>query len=207
MDLYVCIRRGYKGEGLLRYLKPMIRQGVHKTNFSKKLLNTFYKDRFLQIVVNVNVEETEDTQEGEQRDDVDVRYTKFRTYKSLSTVKEAVEEGKSVSVIVGITNKIYVSYSEDKVHKICEILVDDAGGELLDGTYIASLTYGDSQEIERKKLFLSQNVQMWALVLPLVQRGDTHMYYIITDEWKERFYDKNTGQILFILPRIEGCKY
>ena len=98
---------GYKGEGLLRLIKPMINQGVHKSSFGKTLLTNFFKDRFLQIIMDMNVEDTEDPDEGEQRDVV--RYTTFRTYGSLDQVEEALMDGDATSIIIMKDNSMYVS--------------------------------------------------------------------------------------------------
>ena len=37
---------GYKGEGILRYVKPMITQGTYQSSFSENAVRRYYKDRF-----------------------------------------------------------------------------------------------------------------------------------------------------------------
>ena len=93
------------------------------------------------------------------------------------------------------------------MHKICEITADDSSGEVVDGTYITNIDAGETHEIERKKLFLSQNVQMWGMAVPLVKTNGRYKYYVITDCWRERVYTNSNGKIDYVLPKIEGCSY
>jgi hypothetical protein len=50
----------FKGEGLLQYVKPMVKQGTHKSTFAKNTLTAYYKDRFLQTVLRVDLKDDED---------------------------------------------------------------------------------------------------------------------------------------------------
>ena len=54
---------GYKGEGLLRYIKPLVKQGIHKPTFAKNLFNKYYSDRFLQLVLGLDIQYDEDDTE------------------------------------------------------------------------------------------------------------------------------------------------
>ena len=97
-------------------------------------------------------------------------------------MRESISEGNSISVIIGRTNRLYISYNDNKMHKICKITADDTSGEIVDGTYITNIDLGESQEIERNKLLLNQNVQAWGLVLPLLNKNGRYKYYVITDD-------------------------
>ena len=199
---------GYKGEGLLRFIKPMVKQGVHKSTFAQNLLTNFYKDRFLQILIDLNVEAGEDTQDGEEREETDVRYTKFRTYKNVNNIHDSIQNGNAISIIISKNTKLYVSHYNGKEHKICQIITDDDTGKSIDATYITKLSLGSSENVDRKKLTKKENVEMWGLALPYHTKEDgSHMYYIITDTWKQRVRDAVTKEISFLLPRVDGCTY
>ena len=56
-------------------------------------------------------------------------------------------------------------------------------------------------------MLLNQNVQAWGLVLPLLGRNGRYMYYVITDDWRERVYVQDDDEVKYILPKLEGCTY
>ena len=45
---------GYQGEGILRDIKPLVKQGTHKPYFAKNLMTKYYIDQFLQYLLNVD---------------------------------------------------------------------------------------------------------------------------------------------------------
>ena len=53
---------------------------------------------------------------------------------------------------------------------------------------------------------------MWGLVLPIKldnkssDNSENYFYYIITDTWKEQWWNKSTKEASYILPRVDGCK-
>ena len=53
----------FKGEGLLQYVKPMVKQGTHKSTFAKNTLTSYYKYRFFQTVLRVDLKDDEDEDE------------------------------------------------------------------------------------------------------------------------------------------------
>ena len=98
---------GYKGEGILRYVKPIITQGTHKANFAKNLMMKYYMDRLLQNILEMDVD---DNQECQDEKDLNlVRYTKFQTYGNLSEVKEILTLGDCISVVIDYQKRIWVS--------------------------------------------------------------------------------------------------
>ena len=84
----------FKGEGLFTYVKPMIKQGTHKSTFAKNALIAYYKDRFFQTVLKVDLTNEED---GEQNN---IRYNKFYTYRSDKQIEENLNSGVAVSIII-----------------------------------------------------------------------------------------------------------
>ena len=53
---------GYRGEGILRYVKPMITQGTYKSTFSENGIRRYYKDRFFQTILNFDINNESDTE-------------------------------------------------------------------------------------------------------------------------------------------------
>ena len=63
--LRMCWEGGFKGEGILRYLKPMVKQGTHKITFAKNLLQKYCQDDFLQKKLNLDLFDEETDNEPE----------------------------------------------------------------------------------------------------------------------------------------------
>lgn len=51
---------GYRGEGILRDIKALVKQGTYKPYFAKNLMTKYYIDRFLQYLLNVDLGENEE---------------------------------------------------------------------------------------------------------------------------------------------------
>ena len=66
--LHLHWERSFEGEGTLRCLKPLVRQGVHKKNFGCNLLQKFYRDKLLQYALRKNMVEN-DVDDNEDSDD------------------------------------------------------------------------------------------------------------------------------------------
>ena len=196
---------GNKGEGLLQYIKPLVTQGTHKPTFPKTLLTKYYKDRFLQHLLKIDLKE-EDREDGEN---TDVQYTKFRTYNNINMIETAITNGDSVSLIIQKDYSLCVSfYDTNKEHRLCNVITDDDCGEIVHATYVTKLSLGHSKTVEKHELTTNSNVDMFGLALPLKQKNDnTYLYYIITDNWKERIWESTNRTISFVLPRVNGCKY
>ena len=57
----------------------MVKQGIHKQAFAKNTLTLYYKDRFLQNILKLDLKD--DEKESNQK--ANVRYGNFRTYSSI----------------------------------------------------------------------------------------------------------------------------
>ena len=76
----------FKGEGLLQYVKPMVKQGTHKSTFAKNTLTAHHKDRFFQTVLRIDLKDDED----EYEDKTKPRYNKFYTHSSKNKLATAM---------------------------------------------------------------------------------------------------------------------
>jgi hypothetical protein len=192
---------GYKGEGLLRYIKPLANQGTHKPYYAKQLIHKYYKDRFLQYILNLDLAEEEETE-----DDIPERYTEFRTYNNNDLIQTSISKGDAVSVIIRKDKSMCASFTSNKQHSVCDIVPDDSTGEIIDVTYVTTLTLGGNAAIDKTKITTVSYVLMWGLAVPLKANSEgVHLYYIITSEWMERFFDKATHTASYILSGVDGC--
>ena len=79
---------GYKGEGLLGCVKPLVTQGTHKLNFAKNIMTMYYKNIFLQIILDLDFSAKEI--ENDDGEETDFRYNKFRTYMDAGIIEDAI---------------------------------------------------------------------------------------------------------------------
>ena len=195
---------GFRGEGLLKYIKPMVKQGSHKITFAGKTMSMYYKDRFLQTIMDLDL----NNDEKEDIAKANVRYGNFRTYSNMEQIEASLNDGKALSVIILKDNTICISFKENKLHKTITLVINDDDGKYIDMTYVTTLSLGLKEIIDRKKLQEGLNVSMWGLAIPY--KTDTNgapLYYIITHTWKERCLNPLHNVITFDLPKAYDCKY
>lgn len=87
-----------------------------------------------------------------------------------------------------------ISFYDNKQHNICDLVPHDKKGRTIDATYMCNITLMESDiiAIDRKNLIKNESlVSTFGLALPLVTKSDgTHLYYIVSNTWKERMWDK-----------------
>ena len=205
----------FKGEGLLQYVKPMVKQGTHKSTFGKNTMKAYYKDRFFQTVLRIDLKDDED----EDEDKKNLRYNKFYIYSSKKKIEEKMSNGDAMSVVILKSDIICAVYKQYKEHFGLAIVPNDKRGKLVRGTYATALQTGKTIKVTRQQLALDTFVKAYALALPLpapeakincldvTQMTTGHVYYIVTDAWRERLFDERKKEAKYILPRINNCKY
>ena len=55
--LHLYWEGGFKEEGILKYIKPLIKHGAHQILFAENTLSTYYKDRFLHSFLEIDLKE------------------------------------------------------------------------------------------------------------------------------------------------------
>ena len=139
---------GFKGEGLLRYVKPLVRQGVHKKTFPKTLFTKFYRDKLLQQMLKLDLTEEINDNEDDETEETGKRYTRFRVYKNLEQIEKTLEEGNALSIFISEDNEIYCMYYGDKTNEsnCCIVEPLDNQGEIIMNTHIAPVTLKKNEE-------------------------------------------------------------
>ena len=102
------------------------------------MLTLYYKDRFLQNILKLDLKD--DKKESNEK--ANVRYGNFRTYRSIQQVEECVVECTEISVIILQDDRIHISFIEDKIHKLNELIANDDDRECVDSTYITNISLG-----------------------------------------------------------------
>lgn len=179
----------------------MVKQGTHKIPFAEKIMSMYYKDRFLQTIMDLDLNDDEKEDIAKEN----IRYGNFRTYCKMEQIEASLNEGKALSVIILKDNTICISFKEDKLHKAVPLILNDDDGKIFEMTYVTtiSLSLGNKQIVERTKLQEGSNVSMWGLAIPLIHhRNGIPLYYIITHTWKERYWSPLHDTIIFELPKV-----
>jgi hypothetical protein len=194
---------GFKGEGILRYVKPMITQGTYKKSFSENAIRRYYKDRFFQTMLNYDIknDSTGDTT-------TKIRYTKFKTYKKKEIAEDSLTDGLyggAVSLVILKSGVVCISCKENKKHVAKVFETDDENGQLYFDSWITTASIGASINLTRLELLDSSIVMSYGLALPVPQELEQNMFYIITEDWKERTFIND--KLEYILPRVYDCKY
>jgi hypothetical protein len=154
---------GYKGEAMFQDIKPLITQGTHKPTFSKNALLKYYKHRFITKIMNQN--KTQQS-EGDGSENYP-RYTKFRTYQTKEQINKLITTGEAISVVILINGDISISHYDNGQHKACKVIPDDDKSITINGTYTTTLSCGDEINIQRLQLMKKEEIQSYALALPI----------------------------------------
>ena len=124
----------------------MVKQGSHKITFEGKTMSMFYKDRFLQTIMDLDL----NNDEKEDIAKANIRYGNFRTYSNMEQIEASLNDGKALSVIILKDNTICISFKENKLHKTITLVINDDDGKYIDMTYVTTLSLGLKEIIDRK---------------------------------------------------------
>jgi hypothetical protein len=164
---------GYKGEGILRYVKPMITQGTYTSSFSENAVRRYYKDRFFQSILNFDIKNNPDGDRTEG-----VRYTKFKTYPSMEYVDRSMNNGSyggAVSLIILKNGQLCISCKEKKKHIPIVVETDDNNGYLYFESWVTSITFGATLKYTRLELLDSSIIMSYGLALPIPVESEKYV--------------------------------
>lgn len=194
---------GFKGEGILRSVKPVVTQGVHMSWFATAALQKFYYDKSM----NMLLEASEDVSESSLNSYSD---RKFYCYKNgKDHIKKDIEGGKPISAaLCNLTQQTYCLAIIHKKKMLTRISFHDCEGIFLGSTYHTFISLDSTDPL------LISSWHQYTPVLLLPNRGifpnctsiPQYFYYCISDQWLERRPVGN-NTIAFELPRIDGANY
>ena len=126
----------------------------------------------------------------------------------MQKIKDDIENGESVSVVACADGSICLLFYDNKEHRVCAIVADDANGTTIESTFVAPLSIGAAETFDRKDVMKASFASFYGLALPMKSNENSkYLYYVITDSWEERLWDKETNESSFVLPRVDGCAY
>ena len=188
----------YRGEGILRVVKPIITQGTHMPWFAVTALQRFYNDRSMDLLLQ---------QEGGKN--LNVYYSDtvgYATYKSMDYLDKLFLDRKPVSAVQDKNSgKLYGSVLNDSTEpsktKWVEILLDHDESVELWSTYYCRIYTGESTKFEN----VVELVHI--LFLPNREKGESMRYYCVDENWLEMAREGQLDKFIFRLPRAHGVKY
>ena len=197
---------GYRGEGVIKELKPLVKQGTYHPWFAKTTIEKYYKNKTMKMLMEQQEEDGID-------DDDNQSYQMYYRYGSYESVVDDLRDGKPLSGFLHDNGKIYVTVGRNKTKLYYELKTLEDSGVTLHATYHTQVQI--SQQAENNSDEYASNIEDYVLILPniggevgLTTAADgtvCHLYYIVNSDWKERSY--NNGKSEYIFPMLEDASY
>lgn len=183
---------GLSGEGMLRFVKPLVKRGLGQTGVYKCTLKKLYQIRAINNMINNQDQMIEDEIHSCDKEGTDEffdkeRYRKFHSYRNLLEIEGNIEEKKVLSCAFFVKEKKFFSiYQRRKKKFVIEIILSDAETKLGTCIFNAKLallsTTKEISEISKKhKDYVS------ALLLPfkIITVNENVKYYILSENHYE----------------------
>ena len=183
---------GYKGEGILRLLKPAITQGTHMHWFASAALKKLYHEKSVGLLLK--------KEGGKNLDLCQFDTVAYRTYKSEEDLLKHVKNKDGISAVVdNDSGKMFCSVSFKKEKKWVELVHNEELCSEMYSTWHCEISLGKIGEKASNNL---TNI-LW---LPN-REGKENSYYCIDENWLELLKEPTNGKLVFQLPRVYGVKY
>jgi hypothetical protein len=199
---------GYKGEGILRRVKPVVTQGTHMPWFATAALQRYYNEKSLGSLLLSTNEGVESDDMGKQQKIDSYSDRKVYTYKQgCGQLQLDVMASKPISAaFCRVNGWIYCIVMENKKRIMVRMDMLDELGVFLGNTYYTPIRLSPNVTLPlgEYKDFIS------VMILPNreaqgTSKGDP-IFFCITEDWTERTRLPN-GTIEFALPRIDDVTY
>lgn len=196
---------GFKGEGILRAVKPVVTQGTHMSWFATAALQRYYSDKSMSMLLQNNLT----TIDG---DDKKMAYgdRKIFTYKNgVEQLATDISSGKPISAAMcKTTGKVVCLIVHEKKKAMLPIILDDAKGEMIGNTYHTPLRLATAEIMD---VLPVDHLLTFVMLLPHRDPAQKihsgfYFYYCVTDNWLERM-KQDDGVFILALPKIADAEY
>jgi hypothetical protein len=199
---------GFKGEGILRNVKPVVTQGTHMSWFATSALQRYYSEKSMGLLLLS--QNDGDTNEIEKVQKIDSYYDRkvYNYRQGCCQIKLDIVTGKPVSAAYcKKTGIAYCIVIENKKRLMVQVDFIDELGVWLGNTYYTpiklrqdnTINVGDYEDFT-SIMVLPHRVSNEIAV------GHEPIFYCITEDWTERSKLPD-GRIEFCLPKIDGVSY
>ena len=192
---------GLSGEGILRFVKPLIKRGLGQLGVYRCTLQKLYQFRAINNMIHnhdimiddeINTSEKEDSEDFFDKE----RYRRFHSYKSYLEIEQNIQEKKTLSCTYYVTGKIFFFiYQQKKKKLVVELLLSNAETKDSTCTFNVNLAHFDSTK-QMTELSKRHNDYVSVLALPFEKKRDNEniKYYLFSEHHFE--YNEHETWIL-----------
>ena len=181
-----------RGEGIFRFLKPLVRRGVHNPGVPQALLSKFYSDMSLSWILNTTPEDMEDMDDTIDPNknflQMAKRYTDVHTYQGIDKLQSRLQAMKSLSLVC----------CNDAL--FAKVKINSGMTKFVEVSAMTNATSGDSPSTFKMEVTLETNIAFMDVDEPLMFEPcaavpvygasiDDCGYYIFKADWKELHHD------------------
>lgn len=198
-----------RGEGIFRFLKPLIRRGIHNPGACRALLVKYFSDKFITWILEKanslpeddDDDEDDETVGGDRDTESDYlrltkRYCDVNTHQSKSKLQERLDDNLPISLVES-DNKLYAKYKVDKkTTKLVRVVIQQESATHLNGSDVFNLILVD-EEVDDIQISACQP----CIACPIYVNDEDGVtqcfYYVVSSLWKEMISNGN-----WVLPTL-----
>lgn len=196
---------GYKGEGILRTVKPVVTQGTHMSWFATAALQRYYKEKSMELLLLAQNDESavEETKIQQIYSYSDRKVYAYR--QGVNQLQVEINSGNPISAAYcKTTDTTYCIVIEDKKRQMIAINFHDDSGSFLGHTYCTpiSLNHSNILPVGPYDDFIA------VMILPHHAGLSVSLpiFFCISELWTERTR-LPCGIVHFALPKIDFITY
>lgn len=197
---------GYKGEGILRSVKPVVTQGTHMSWFATAALQKYYNNKSMTMLLrNDNNDITHETSKVVAAND-----RKIFTYKQgIDEITDDISHGRAISAaVVNSSGEVFCLGMHLKKKKFIHILFRDDLGSLVGNTYHCPIEVSCDRVRD-----VTTDIDHLTYVILLPNRDSKrnsllpyYTYSCVSENWTER-RRLVCGSIEYTLPQVDDASY
>lgn len=198
---------GYKGEGILRRVKPVVTQGTHMAWFATAALQRIYTDKSMELLLHSQNDSTNTVPIKKPKID---SYSERKVYtyrQGCAQINIDIVSGKPISAAYCKGNGFtYCIVMRKKKRIMVQMDMVDDLGVFFGNTYYTPIRMIDTNTLD------VGGYDDFVSIMILPHRGDVSIagtspyFYCITENWTERT-KMHDGSIAYTLPQVDGVTY
>lgn len=194
---------GFKGEGILRTVKPVVTQGTHMSWFATAELQKYYNKKSMHMLLSSSG--THDNKDKKRASYIDKRLYSYKN--GLYQISKDLQTGKPISAAIdNDTGETFCLAVDNKKKIFVGLVFIDDKGHFLGNTYHTPIRVSRAKTMVYDPLKQFTSILLLPNRVPLSGASEEVFYYCITEHWKER-RQLDDGLILFSLPQIDDAEY
>ena len=197
---------GLSGEGILRFVKPLVKRGLGQLGVYKCTLQKLYQFRAINNMIHnhdimiddqINTSEKEDSEDFWDKE----RYRRFHSYKTYLEIEQNIQENKTLSCAFYVTDKkFYLIFQQKKRKLVVELLLSNAEQKDSTCTFNVNLASFNSRKL-MTELSKNHNDYVSVLALPFQKTTDNgNIKYFLFSEQHFEYNEHETWILPCLMP-------